>query len=135
MTNIAQCACGALTAEAEGEPDSVVICHCRACQRRSGSAFGASVYFPAGQVRISGERRSFTRRADSGGNFTHHFCPHCGTALVWEVSNKPGSLGVALGAFADPAFAIPARSVFEESKHPWVGFEIDIPHYPRGRKS
>src|SRR5262245_20407744 len=118
MANIVQCACGALTAEVEGEPDAVVICHCRACQRRSGSPFGASAYFPVARVRISGESRRFTRKADSGGNFTHRFCPQCGTALVWETSSKPGSLGVALGGFADPAFATtPTRSVYEESKH------------------
>lgn len=46
MIRIAQCCCGALRAEATGEPAFAGACHCPECQRRTGSPFGVSTYFP-----------------------------------------------------------------------------------------
>ncbi len=132
-THLAQCACGALKAVAEGEPDAVVICHCLACQRRSGSPFGAGAYYPVARVRISGESKTFRRPTDAGRHFTHHFCPNCGTALYWIPENKTDQIGIAVGGFADPRFAPPARSVWEQSKHDWIGLPERLDHFPRGR--
>lgn len=39
MERIAECHCGALKVIASGEPDRVYLCHCKACQRRTGTAF------------------------------------------------------------------------------------------------
>ena len=51
-TRIAHCCRGSLRAEATGEPVLVAACHCIECQRRTGSPFGVSAYFPKGQVRV-----------------------------------------------------------------------------------
>ena len=50
----AQCSCGQLSAEITGEPDAVVMCHCVACQRRSGSPFGVAAYDPVERVKLTG---------------------------------------------------------------------------------
>ena len=65
-TREAACSCGQLRIEAEGEPVDIVVCHCLACQRRSGSAFGVHAWFPRERVRITGRSREYTRRADDG---------------------------------------------------------------------
>ncbi|WP_010411489.1 GFA family protein [Citromicrobium sp. JLT1363] len=78
----ARCQCGQLRAEI---PEDVarlgarVMCHCKACQRRTGSPFGLMVYFPREDVILSGESTEYTRIADSGNELTHGFCPTCGT--------------------------------------------------------
>jgi hypothetical protein len=46
LTRIALCCCGSLRAEATSEPALVAACHCIECQRRTGSPFGVSAYFP-----------------------------------------------------------------------------------------
>src|SRR4051812_36062476 len=133
MTKSAQCSCGALRAEVAGDPTGVVVCHCIDCQRRSGSPFGAGAYYPSAQVRISGESQLYTRDTASGGKFHQHFCPGCGTTLYWFADNRPEAIGIAVGAFADPAFPIPVRSVWEQSRHTWVELPDGLQHFPRGR--
>jgi hypothetical protein len=55
---LASCSCGQLRAEVLGEPISVSVCHCYACQRRTGSAFGAQANFPRDSVAIRATARS-----------------------------------------------------------------------------
>ena len=129
----AQCQCGQLSAEISGPSDAISACHCLDCQRRSGSPFGVIAYFPADRVSVAGEATTHTRYTDSGATFTTGFCPDCG-ATVWARADKhPTLLGVPVGAFADPAFSPPLRSVFEASRHAWVQMPADIPRYPCGR--
>ena len=129
----AQCQCGQLSAEVSAPSDAISACHCLDCQRRSGSPFGVIAYFPAEAVAVIGEAKCYTRRTDSDATFTTGFCPDCG-ATVWARADKhPTLLGVPVGAFADPAFPPPMRSVFEASRHAWVQMPADIPRFPRGR--
>ena len=65
-TRTASCVCGQLSATCEGEPVRVSVCHCLACQKRSGSSFAAQARFPADKVVTSGEAKVFHRTADSG---------------------------------------------------------------------
>lgn len=116
----AGCRCGALRAVCEGEPVRVSVCHCLACQQRSGSAFAAQARFPADKVRVTGEHRLWTRTADSGRTVDYHFCPTCGSTVFYQGGNFPDVIAVPLGAFADPAFPAPTFSVWEERKHPWT---------------
>jgi hypothetical protein len=127
----AQCLCGSLRVEVEGEPVVVGVCHCLECQRRSGSPFGAGAFFEASRVHVSGAERQYTRSVPAGRTVTNHFCPECGSNVYWEVQAWPGMFGVAVGAFADPQFPPPGRSVFERSAHPWVAFAIEVPHRDR----
>ena len=135
MTRHAQCQCGALQLDAEGEPDSVVVCSCVECQRRSGSPFGEGAYYTRDKLRFAGEAREFVRKTDSGNSFHTFFCPSCGTSLYFFSSRDPSRVGVAVGAFADPAFPAPHRSVFDERKHPWITLPADTPGFTRGRDS
>ena len=118
----AQCSCGKLSVLCEGEPAMVSICHCDACRRRTGSAFGIAAFYPRAAVRIEGERRAFTRDSDAGHAVTFHFCPDCGSTLYWEPSRKPDMIGVGIGAFADPDYPMPDQSVSDGRRYSWVQF-------------
>ena len=100
----ASCTCGQLTLTTTADPVRVSICHCLACQRRTGSVFGAQARFPADAVTIRGTSKQYVRSGDSGGRATFHFCPECGTTAFWYPSRKPDMVAVALGCFADPKF-------------------------------
>lgn len=116
----AACRCGALMARCEGEPVRVSVCHCLACQQRTGSAFAAQARFPADRVVVTGERRTWTRTADSGRKIDYHFCPECGSTVFYRGGNFPDVVAVPLGAFADPSFPSPRFSVWEARKHSWT---------------
>jgi hypothetical protein len=134
-TRIARCSCGALTAEARGEPTMVLACHCTECQRRTGSAFGLGAYYPAEQVTLAGPAKTYVRPCPEGRRMRNHFCPDCGTSLYWESALLPGAYGIAVGAFNDPGFPKPARSVWEDSRLRWLAFGADIPGNKQGRQS
>lgn len=130
----AQCCCGALAAAAEGEPAVVSLCHCLECQRRTGAPFGVGAYYEEAQVRLSGPSKVYERSVE-GRKLSFHFCPDCGSTVYWRAAGHPGRVAIAVGAFADPHFPKPARSVFERSRHDWVGVPLDIPGFTAGRDS
>ena len=124
----ATCRCGQLQAECTGEPVRISVCHCLACQRRTGSAFAVQARWPDAQVRISGERKEWERVADSGSRARYLFCPDCGSTVAYTNESFPGVTAVPVGAFADPDFPPPRFSVYEDRKHAWVeilGDEVD----------
>ena len=117
---IATCRCGQLQALCEGEPVRVSVCHCLACQRRSGSAFSAQARWPDAQVTLTGERQDWSRTADSGNVVRYHFCPECGSTVAYTIDGWPGVTAVPLGCFADAELPPPGFSVYEHRKHSWV---------------
>lgn len=128
---VARCACGDLQATLEGEPDFVIACHCLECQRRTGSAFGVGAYYPRERVAPAGAYQTYARQGSSGRGLRFHFCRRCGGTIFWELDIRPQHYGIAVGALGDPAFRAPLRSVWEETRHPWVGFDCEIGRYPR----
>ena len=73
----------------------------------------------------------FIRDGQAGRKLRFHFCRSCGTTVYWEADLRPHAIGIALGRFADPSFAAPARSVWEESRHSWVEFGHELGHSPQ----
>lgn len=121
MERTAICCCGSLRVKVRGEPLRVVVCHCFQCQRRSGSVFSDNANFDRAQlVAVEGEAKTFTRATERGGRMTFHFCPKCGSSVYWDLSLDPQTVGIAVGAFADPGFTKPVRSLFGVSRHHWV---------------
>jgi hypothetical protein len=119
-TRRATCSCGQLAVTTEGEPVRLSMCHCLECQRRTGSVFGVQARFETDKVRIEGESTAYTRTGDAGGRVTTCFCPRCGSTVHWTIDSMPGVIAVAVGAFADPAFASPVISIYGTRKHGWV---------------
>ena len=105
------------------------MCHCLACKRRTGSAFGLQARFPKAHVKVAGRATEYTSIADSGNHVVHRFCPTCGSTVCWELEALPGFVSVAVGAFADPGFPPPTVSVYDERRHPWAvmpGLELEV---------
>jgi hypothetical protein len=120
VTREAACSCGQLRVIVDGDPIRVSICHCLACQRRTGSVFGVQARFDAGQVRVDGRDTDYVRVSDEGDERTFHFCPDCGATVFYTVAAMPEMIAVPVGAFADPGFPAPVRSIYESRRHAWV---------------
>jgi hypothetical protein len=114
----AACSCGQLRVTVEGEPVRVSMCHCLACQRRTGSAFGIQARWPVGSARITGESREYVRVSDEGDGHRFYFCPRCGATVYYFTDTE--YIAIPVGALADPDFAAPTVSVWEARRHPWV---------------
>lgn len=116
------CQCGQVRYRTLGPPERAAVCHCRYCQTRTGSAFGVSVFFKAGKVeRLSGKMKDCSLVTESGRDFTTHFCPDCGTNVMWTLGVFPGLRAVAGGAFDPPTFWYDVtQKVFARSRAPFV---------------
>ena len=117
-THTATCCCGQLRATVEGPLPSASVCHCRQCQRRTGSVFGVQARFPKERVSIEGRSTAFVRWGE--GEVTLYFCPTCGSTVYWRLDGLPDSVIIAVGAFANADFPAPTFSVYEARQHPWV---------------
>jgi hypothetical protein len=129
-TRRASCSCGQLTARVAGEPVRVSICHCLACQRRTGSPFAEQARFPRERVSISGVSTEYVRVGDEGSRARFHFCPICGATVYYEPGGLDEFLTIPVGAFADPGFPTPLVSVYESRMHKWVVPPPQAEHIP-----
>src|SRR5580658_11370894 len=101
-TRTASCVCGQLSIEVRGAPRGVGVCHCLACQQRTGSVFAALASFAAPYT-VTGEATEYVRTGDQGAQFRFRFCPVCGsTVFHTEEGYEDRSVSVAVGALADP---------------------------------
>lgn len=128
-SRLASCSCGQLTARCSADPLRVSICHCLACQRRTGSVFGVQARFATQAVAIEGRSTVYARTGDEGGVAHFHFCPDCGATVFYRLDALPGQIGIPVGAFGDPGFPPPAVSVYEERMHGWVALPEGMEHY------
>ncbi|MEQ8558405.1 MAG: GFA family protein [Henriciella sp.] len=133
VTRTASCRCGQLRVTCEGEPVRVSVCHCFACQKRSGSAFAVQARWPDERVTIEGETKTWVRTADSGNKATYRFCPTCGSTMAYIIEGWPGVTAVPVGNFADLDFPAPRHSVYENRKHAWVEILGDDVQRPTSR--
>ena len=124
----AACSCGQLRLTAEGDPVRISMCHCLACQRRTGSAFGMQARFTSEHVQIAGRSSEYTRISDAGESRIFRFCPDCGATVYYTTPDAPDLIAVAIGAFADPSFPAPTVSVWESRRHAWIGLPATIDH-------
>jgi hypothetical protein len=98
------------------------MCHCLACQRRTGSAFGIQAAYTADHVHVVGRFSDYVRISDEEDRKEHvfHFCPDCGATVFYTEPTEPDLVVVAVGAFADPSFPPPTESMYESRRHPWL---------------
>lgn len=125
----ASCSCGNLLVTARDEPVRISVCHCLACQRRTGSAFGAQAWFANDNISVSGSSQVYHRTGDSGSEITYHFCPNCGATVYYHLDALTDVTAVPLGAFADPEFPAPTVSVYEARQHDWFSLKQFDEHY------
>jgi hypothetical protein len=117
-----RCHCGEITYEADVDPGSVNVCHCRDCQMLTGSAFRANIAAPAKGFRIlTGKPREYVKVADSGARRIHAFCATCGAPVYSCATENPQSYSLRLGALSErDALGPPAREIWTKRRLAWM---------------
>jgi hypothetical protein len=114
------CLCGAVRYSSTSAPAFVGVCHCRDCQKFTGSAFGILVGLPKAALDVHGTLKTFIKLADSGKPIVRHFCPECGSSVAEEPSNRPGAIILNAGTLDDPTSVMPAVEIYCDRTLPWV---------------
>jgi len=128
MSRTAHCSCGQLSIRLEGEPRGVGVCHCLACQRRTGGVFATLAGF-RGPYEVTGQATEYVREGDQGARF--RFCPVCGANLFHTEEGVEGRVSVAVGGFGDPDFPPPTVSVYDCRRHDWVRLPDGVETFER----
>jgi hypothetical protein len=128
------CACGAIRYACEGEPTLMLNCHCRDCQRASGSGYAAIVIFPKTAVALAAEPRWAKVTGRSGSSVERGFCRDCGTPVAMKLGMVPNVFGVHAGSLDEPARFVPACDIFTSSAHPWDVMDPERPKKPHGMR-
>jgi len=126
------CLCGAVRYVARSAPFFSGNCHCRDCQKSSGSGFVPAMMFARDTVTIEGEPTYFRVTADSGLTNDRGFCPRCGSQLFTKLEMLPHALGVHAGTLDRPDHFRPTLEFHLASKAPWSSIDSTLPHKPRG---
>ena len=115
------CHCGAITYEAEVDPDRVAICHCTDCQTLSGSAFRVVVpVTPGGFKMLSGKPKAYLKTAESGRQRTQAFCPDCGSSIYSADPTNTKQFSIRVGTARERAQLLPKKQVWRRSALGWV---------------
>lgn len=136
MSNVHEggCACGAVRYRVRGQPEVGMVCHCRFCQRRVGSAFAVIAYFNEQEVEITqGQLARCEHRSDESGRWLKmEFCPLCGTTISHTAQVRPGLRAIAGGTFDDPDWFRIERHIWTRSARPWVSIPADVAAFAQG---
>jgi len=125
------CACGAVRYRLGAAPMFVHCCHCRDCQRQTGSAFVINALIEADRVRLlQGAPEPVPVPTDSGRPHDVYRCPACRTALWSDYGRRRVMLFVRVGTLDDPASLPPDVHIFTRTKLPWVTLPPDVPAVP-----
>jgi hypothetical protein len=113
------CACGQVRYDFNGELAMAVHCHCRDCQRSSGSGSAAVFAANRSDVHLTGKTSSYESMGDSGKSVTRHFCPNCGSPLFSDVQILPDLIFMRIVSLDDPSQIRPGMHIYCDSSQVW----------------
>ncbi len=116
------CHCGAITYEAEIDPEKVGICHCTDCQTLSGTAFRTILPIPAANFHLrSGTPKIYVKLGDSGARRAQAFCGDCGAPIyASDAVPAPAVYNLRLGTARQRDELPPKWEVWCRSALPWL---------------
>ena len=124
------CACGAIHYSLGSQPMFVHCCHCRDCQRQTGSAFVLNALIERDRVRLlSGATRGIRVPTDSGRPHEIHRCPTCEVALWSHYGGNEKIAFVRIGTLEQPSALTPDVHIYTRSKLPWVTLPAGVPAF------
>jgi len=127
-----RCLCGAVSYRADADPVFTAICHCKNCQRQTGTAFSLVVGVREEDFELDGEPAVFTTAGeDHGGETRRHFCSACGSPLLSTSDALPGIVIVKAGTLDDVSWLQPQLEVWGEQAQPWIQPADGRPRLPR----
>ena len=124
------CFCGAVRYRLESTPMFVHCCHCRDCQRQTGSAFAINALIETARVTIlEGAPESVAMRTDSGRPHHIHRCAQCRSAVWSEYGGLAALRFVRVATLDDPTALAPDVHIYTRTKLPWVTLPEGVPAF------
>ena len=113
------CKCGAVRYRGQRASASAFRCHCRDCQRLTGSGHADMMPLDRTSFVIEGPAKAFVMKGRSGKATFSGFCDVCGSQLTRRSERMSHLIYVHAGSLDDPGRYSPDRSIFADAAQPW----------------
>ena len=115
------CDCGGVRYRMNATPIIVHCCHCRWCQRETGSGFVINAVVETSNLQVSGETVVVDTPSASGNGQKIARCPKCHVAL-WSHYGRAGTAlaFVRAGTLDNPSQITPDVHIYTSTKLPWI---------------
>lgn len=128
--NSGSCLCGEVKYEVSGKIVGFYLCHCRHCQKDTGSAHAANMFLSNGDLKWLQGGRHVKRFTLPQTRHTKSFCTECGSALPY-IDDSDGVLVVPAGGLDCTIHEKPHAYLFISSKAAWAEDLKDVKEFDR----
>jgi hypothetical protein len=125
------CLCGKVRYSTAADPIFTGVCHCRNCQKESGSAFSVVVAVPKPALTVMGTLKTYSDRGDTGKPMYRMFCPECGSTVMEEAAAMPEVVMLTAGTLDDTSAVQPSMHIYCASKQNWTELPADAKSFPK----
>ena len=126
------CYCGSLRYAIAGDPLNAAICHCKSCQRQTGSAFSVVIFVPRGSLSMKGTVATYEYTGDNGAVSRRYFCAKCGSPIAIDLAKMPTVTLLSVGTLDDTSWVKPEMQIWCESAQSWIRLSEETRNFPRG---
>jgi hypothetical protein len=115
-----RCRCGKVHYTTSADPIFVGICHCKSCQKSTGTAYSTVVAVPTAALTVTGTTKRFDDTGDTGQPTHRDFCPECGSTVTQSADVMAGVTMITAGTLEDPGSVKPAMQIYCDSAMSWA---------------
>jgi hypothetical protein len=125
------CSCGKVRYSSDAEPVFSGLCHCKDCQKTTGTSYSVVVAVPTPSLTVTGELKVWGSKGDSGQDTQSSFCPNCGSPVIGTADVMEGTSMIRARTLDDTSWLKPALEIYCDSKMPWVSLAGDRQNFPK----
>jgi len=126
-----ECLCGQVTYTITGDPLRMAQCHCKDCQRATGTGHVNNAFFKSEQLEIKGNLKAYAKATDTGNSNIRHFCPDCGSRIYSEIEARKGIVAVHVGCCDNNDWFSPDFVVYCQSRADWDITTDKVPNHDK----
>lgn len=125
--HVGSCLCGIVKFEVHGDFDSFYLCHCKYCQKDTGSAHAANLFSQSAKLIWLAGAEAVTSFTLPGTRHHKSFCRACGSAL--PSTQFTALLVVPAGSLDTEVSVLPTVRIFTSRRAVWDGAVGDVPEF------
>jgi hypothetical protein len=123
------CLCGMVRYQVSGEPLFALHCHCRDCQRASGTGHVPIMGVPKESFSVNGETKSYAAAGGSGMKAIRNFCPNCGSLIFGTPEAASHIVTIYMGSLDNPQIRSPTYTQFTRDRASWDAIGGELPEF------
>ena len=124
------CLCGSVRYRIDGKIGPIVFCHCKECQRASGSAYAANAGVRERYFSLTAGKEKMVEFESAPGKF-RAFCGSCGSPLYSRRPAADGDYRLRIGTLDSDPGRKPAIHIWTSDMEAWQTIDDALPQYPR----